>query len=350
MLHPTQRLRLASLHVELLAVGRDEDAAALLAALVCQSSVSPVAADAEDRKRRQARERQQRARDRRMSRDTSRTERDEVRDASRFERDELRDGERDASRVTQRDADSAITTIATLQRVAEAPLSNVPAMPTQRDASRAERDVCVTRHAMGGKGGAVFAVAVSELPATTTPTNHTARERDVTRDASRSVTLHRDTHSRPVASTMLPALPTTHAKLDVLQQRTTSAITLRRAAAELVYRYWAAKLGKANALLSADRERRIVERLRENGDNASELCWAIDGLTRSAFHMGRNDANTKHDDITVVCRDRVQVEKFASACPQWAAREDHPFVRDARAELLASTASPMPLFQEVSNG
>src|SRR5207249_3086724 len=50
-----------------------------------------------------------------------------------------------------------------------------------------------------------------------------------------------------------------------------------RFGAEVVFSYWRERLGKRRAVFDGKRERRIIERLRENSGNVSELLWAVEG-------------------------------------------------------------------------
>jgi hypothetical protein len=103
--------------------------------------------------------------------------------------------------------------------------------------------------------------------------------------------------------------------------------------AELVFRYWQAKLGHGRAMYSRDREAKIIARLRENGCDLSELCYAIDGIAKSAFHRGQNDSGQRYDSIELICRNRANIERFATTQSGYQRQEEHPFVRDARTEL-----------------
>lgn len=352
---------LVRLHDELVAVDRREDAEVLrrVVAANTPSHQPPPDESPEARRRRQAKERQQRARDRRSP---SRNERDAsvtVRDAGSVTvRDELRDASRVTLRDEERDDLRDAPGPAIAQPAVTSALSALQGSNGERDASVTSsvtvRDASRSASRLGGKGGVVAVAVSSSLFKAENYQEHTettARERDdlrdAERDASRSITLHRVDRPRrvaamPTAASILdrPELARTSERLGALATNTQHRESAQRLAAELVYRYWVSKLGKVRTLLSAERERCILQRLRENGGNASELCWAIDGLTKSAFHMGRNDAGQRHDDLTVVFRDRTQLEKFAGQIPGWARGEEHPFVRDARAELLTASEAP----------
>lgn len=63
--------------------------------------------------------------------------------------------------------------------------------------------------------------------------------------------------------------------------------------------------------LTGQRRKKLEARLRE-GYSEEELLAAVNGITRSQFHMGMNDSGTRYDDLTVICRDGSQVERFAA--------------------------------------
>jgi hypothetical protein len=107
----------------------------------------------------------------------------------------------------------------------------------------------------------------------------------------------------------------------------------RRIAAELVFAYWAKSFKKDNSYLvdNDKREAKILARMHENGDDISELCYALDGVKRSTYHMGANDTRTVYDGIETILRDRQQVEKFAGMMPAYRDKKVHPMRSWARA-------------------
>ena len=109
---------------------------------------------------------------------------------------------------------------------------------------------------------------------------------------------------------------------------------VRRALAETVFVYWQHKLGHTRTLFDEKRQKRIMARLQENGDDASELCYAIDGLFRSGWHR-----ENKHTGIEVVFRDRAQVEHFAEACRGYLDGDTHPHVAKTTQALTLAIAA-----------
>jgi hypothetical protein len=55
--------------------------------------------------------------------------------------------------------------------------------------------------------------------------------------------------------------------------------------------------------------RKIRQRF-EEGYSVAQLCRAIDGIHKSPFHCGENDAGSKWLTIPICLRDASQVEKF----------------------------------------
>jgi hypothetical protein len=62
--------------------------------------------------------------------------------------------------------------------------------------------------------------------------------------------------------------------------------------------------------LTAQRRKKIQARLAE-GYTVAEIEAAIRGVVLSGWHMGDNEQRTRYDDLTVICRDGAQVERFA---------------------------------------
>ena len=82
-----------------------------------------------------------------------------------------------------------------------------------------------------------------------------------------------------------------------------------------VFERWKQKLDHPKAVLDEKRLKAINARLR-NGYSVEDLFAAIDGLTRSSHHMGRNDRGQVYDDIELVCRDAAHVESFIAKAAQ----------------------------------
>lgn len=106
--------------------------------------------------------------------------------------------------------------------------------------------------------------------------------------------------------------------------RRMAADELRRVQAQLVFSYWAKKMGHERALLDHDRERRLIKRLEENRGNVDELLYVVDGALRDDWTMGRDNRSTKRfDGIETIYQDRAHVEKFAGMCQGYKDGKQH---------------------------
>jgi hypothetical protein len=125
----------------------------------------------------------------------------------------------------------------------------------------------------------------------------------------------------------LPALRAQLAQvLDEVSQGTRTRITrdqARRLLAGIVVGYWMAKFNHPKALVDEKRERIVISRLRENGDDFGELLYAFDGAAKDHYVNGEKDG-TKHDDIEFLLRNRGNVERFANLSKKYQAGVPHP--------------------------
>lgn len=78
---------------------------------------------------------------------------------------------------------------------------------------------------------------------------------------------------------------------------------------DLVFTHWKETLKHPDARLTAKRQQRILQRLKE-GYSVDDLRAAIDGCAKSAFHMGDNANGKVYDDIELICRSGEKVEQF----------------------------------------
>lgn len=83
----------------------------------------------------------------------------------------------------------------------------------------------------------------------------------------------------------------------------------RSSESQEVFEYWQQELNHPRAKLDAKRDKAIKARLKD-GYTVSDLKAAIDGIQKSAHHMGENDRNALYDDIELICRDGPHVDKF----------------------------------------
>jgi len=116
------------------------------------------------------------------------------------------------------------------------------------------------------------------------------------------------------------------------------------AGALVVLNHWANKLFPGRKpLLDRKRRARVEARLAE-GFTVEQLCRAVDGVTESDWHMGR-DPKTEgksYRDVGVIFRDAAQVEKFLELADRVAPRPPQaPPGPPARAPL-ARPCPPAP--------
>lgn len=76
-----------------------------------------------------------------------------------------------------------------------------------------------------------------------------------------------------------------------------------------VFAYWQSRLDHPGAKLTAERKRKIVNRL-EDGYTLEQIKTAIDGCASSPFHRGDNDRHQRYDDIELICRNGTKLESF----------------------------------------
>lgn len=79
--------------------------------------------------------------------------------------------------------------------------------------------------------------------------------------------------------------------------------------ADVVFAEWQHVMGQPKALFTGKRRRNVEARLME-GYTHERLIAAVRGCKNSPHHMGKNDRNTKYNDLELICRDATFVEKF----------------------------------------
>lgn len=87
------------------------------------------------------------------------------------------------------------------------------------------------------------------------------------------------------------------------------ALAAQRESVVLVFDHWRNVMGSNRAALDAKRKKLIEARLKD-GYSAEDLCKAIEGCSRSPFHMGMNDKGTKYNGIDLILRSAEYVDKF----------------------------------------
>jgi hypothetical protein len=81
-----------------------------------------------------------------------------------------------------------------------------------------------------------------------------------------------------------------------------------------VFEFWKSEMKHTKAQLTADRKRKIEERLADS--TVEEIQTAIRGCKASDFHMGRQPGHAQiFDDIELICRKRSKLEAFIALAP-----------------------------------
>ena len=75
-----------------------------------------------------------------------------------------------------------------------------------------------------------------------------------------------------------------------------------------VFQHWQQKLNHPHAKLTPERQRKITAALKNY--SAASLCLAIDGCAVTPHNMGQNDRGEVYDDISLIVRDAVHIERF----------------------------------------
>jgi len=83
-----------------------------------------------------------------------------------------------------------------------------------------------------------------------------------------------------------------------------------------IFNYWKDVMKKRNsAILNAKRSKAVKARLKE-GYSVEQIKQAIEGCAMTPHNMGQNQNGKKYDDLELICRDGVQVERFANNATQ----------------------------------
>jgi hypothetical protein len=83
-----------------------------------------------------------------------------------------------------------------------------------------------------------------------------------------------------------------------------------KAEAQRVFEHWVKVMGKAPTTRFVDERREAVEAQLRDGRTVEDLKRAIDGCARTPHNMGENTAGKKFNDLELICRNGLQVERF----------------------------------------
>lgn len=98
-----------------------------------------------------------------------------------------------------------------------------------------------------------------------------------------------------------------------------------------VFDYWLKVMGKNpnQVKFSPERKTKIQQRLKDY--SVEQIKRGINGCKRSAHHMGKNDSNTKYNDIELICRNATKLESFiemGAAPASYSPRDPNSFLKE----------------------
>lgn len=77
-----------------------------------------------------------------------------------------------------------------------------------------------------------------------------------------------------------------------------------------VFEHWCSVFNKTTSTkLTVKRKNNIFARIKD-GYTLEEIKSAIDGCSRSSYHMGQNESATVYDDLELICRSGEKLEQF----------------------------------------
>lgn len=89
------------------------------------------------------------------------------------------------------------------------------------------------------------------------------------------------------------------------------AQSARRDQVASVFNHWRQVMKHPRSAMDAKRRKLIESRMKE-GYSEEDLKSAIDGCSRSSFHMGGNDRQQRYDGLDLILRDASHVDNFLS--------------------------------------
>jgi hypothetical protein len=82
-----------------------------------------------------------------------------------------------------------------------------------------------------------------------------------------------------------------------------------------VFEHWKSVMQHSRAKLDSKRKQKILAALKL-GYSIEQLKQAIDGCTKSSFHMGKNEQHKRYNDIALILRDAGHIEQFIDAASE----------------------------------
>lgn len=77
----------------------------------------------------------------------------------------------------------------------------------------------------------------------------------------------------------------------------------------LVFEFWKTAMKSPRSLLD-DKRKGLIKRALKTGYSVEQLCQAIEGCTKSSFHMGDNEKGAKYNGLDLILRDAEKIDTF----------------------------------------
>ncbi|CAB3758500.1 hypothetical protein [Paraburkholderia humisilvae] len=115
-----------------------------------------------------------------------------------------------------------------------------------------------------------------------------------------------------------------------------------------IFVYWQERMCSPRSSLSDKRRRLILSALRQH--TPADLCRAIRGCSKDAWHMGMNDRGRAFNSIELILRDEQHIEQFMAydSNPPLPVRNDGPVSRQERRRKTAAAFGFVPGAQDDS--
>lgn len=114
-----------------------------------------------------------------------------------------------------------------------------------------------------------------------------------------------------------------------------------------VFEFWKALMDKPHAQLGPKRKSKIREVL-SMGYTVEQVKLAIVGCKYDNWSQGENDRHRKFDDIELICRNEVNIDRFIEIGNEYMAKAKRVEAEKAKDE--AAKAAPMPDYVRVKLG
>jgi hypothetical protein len=106
--------------------------------------------------------------------------------------------------------------------------------------------------------------------------------------------------------------------------------------AQSIFDYWKVVMQKNNSsILNKKRKVAITGRLKE-GYSVDQIKQAIDGCSNTPHNMGKNDNNKLYNDIELICRDGVNLERFAGNVSNTSYSQDYSGITQRNINMMQS--------------